>query len=74
MLITLRDKNRKLVVKDMLDIDFDMSVKEENENFYVMINRKYKLDEEFSNEKAAEDRMLEIARARNNLENELREY
>lgn len=74
MLITLRDENQKLVVKDMLDIDFDMTVEEENGKFYVMVNRKYRFDEEFQNEDVAESRMLEIARVRNNLENELRDY
>ena len=74
MLITLRDENQKLLVKDMLDIDFDMAVEEKNGNFYVMVNRRYRLDEEFKREDVAEHRMLEIARARNNLENELRDY
>lgn len=74
MLITLRDENQKLLVKDMLDIDFDMAVEEKNGKFYVMVNRRYRFDEEFKREDVAEHRMLEIARARNNLENELRDY
>ena len=30
MLINLRNREGKLIVKDVLDIDFDMSVEEEN--------------------------------------------
>lgn len=74
MLINLRDKNKKLVIKDYLDIDFDMSVEKEGNKYYVAVNHKYRLDEEFRSEEAAEKGMLEIARARNTLENELREY
>lgn len=74
MLINLRDRNNKLIVKDMLDIDFDMMVEEENKQFYVAVNRKYRLDEVFYNEKDAEEKMIGIANTRNNLECELRNY
>lgn len=74
MLINVRDKNGKLLVKDMLDIDFDMSIEDENSNYYVRINRQYRLDEIFQNEKSAEEKMCYIAAARNSLENELRNY
>lgn len=74
MLLTLRDKNNKLVVKDMLDIDFDMSVEKEKDKFYVSVNHNLKLSDEFTSETEAEEIMLSIADARNNLENELKNY
>ena len=74
MLISLRDKNGKLLVKDLLDIEFDMSVVENNKEYYVSVNRKYTLDEMFINESDAEERMIEIANIRNSLEEELKNY
>ena len=39
MLITLRDRANRLVVKDILDIDFDMSVESiDQDKYYVNIN------------------------------------
>lgn len=74
MLINLRDQNNKLVIKDVLDLDFDMSVEQAEDKYYVNINHKYRLDEEFSTEKSAEDQMIYVAGVRNTLENELRNY
>ncbi|WP_418626684.1 hypothetical protein [Anaerosinus sp.] len=75
MLINLRDRANKLVVKDILDIDFDMSVESIDEDkYYVNINNIYRLDEEFITQSDAEERMLRIAGARNHLEEELRSY
>lgn len=55
-------------------IYFDMYVQEEGNYFYIRINHSYMLDEEFKDEKSAEERMRSIARARNNLECELKNY
>ena len=74
MLINLRDKAKKLVVKDILDIDFDMSVEPDGNKYYVKINHIYRLDGEFNELSEAEDHMLSLANARNQLENELRHY
>lgn len=74
MLLNLRDNRDKLVIKDFLDIDFDMCVQEQSNCFYIRINRSYMLDEEFKDEKSAEERMRNIAQARNNLEYELKNY
>ena len=74
MLIVLKDKKEKIVVKDILDIDFDMSVEEVNKKYYVNINRNYRLDEEFLTQNDAVDRMLSIANNRNILEQELRSF
>lgn len=74
MLINLRDKNGKLLIKDYLDVDFDMSVEKKADKYYVAVNRVYRLDEEFETEDVAELAMLAVAKARNSLENELREY
>ena len=75
MLIGLRNrKTNRLVFKDMLDIDFDMSVEEKDTRFYVRIDRSYRLAEEFLTHDEAEDRMCAIAASRNQLEQELRDY
>ena len=74
MLIQLRDNNGKLLIKDLLDIDFDMSVVGRGEEYFVTINHKYELAEKFTKEKDAEDRMIAVANARNSLEEELRIY
>lgn len=55
-------------------IYFDMYVQEEGNYFYIRINHSYMLDEEFKDEKSAEERMRSIAQARNNLECELKNY
>lgn len=74
MLMNLRDREDRLVIKDMLDIDFDMSVESKDNKYYVNINRLYRLDDDFSNREEAEDKMLYIAGVRNHLEEELRNY
>lgn len=74
MLIKLRDERNHLIIKDILDIDFDMCVEENHNKFYVAVNRKYRLDEEFPAQSAAEERMIEVAEDRNNLEQELKDY
>lgn len=74
MLIELKNNDEKLVVKDMLDIDFDMSVEKRNNMYVINVNRQYHYFKEFDNEKDAEEKMLEIAGCRNNLENELKNY
>ena len=74
MLINLRDKKNKLFIKDILDIEFDMRVEEKDNKYYVAVNKKYRYDMEFENEDDAEDQMILIANARNNLENELKNY
>lgn len=74
MLISLKDKNKKLVVKDILDIDFDMSVEQENDKYFVQVNRQYQLKDVYNTEEEAEEMMLKIADIRNDLENELRNF
>ena len=74
MLINLKNNAEKLVVKDILDIDFDMSLEEKNNKYIVNMNRQYRCAEEYDNEKDAEARMLQIAEMRNDLETELRNY
>ena len=72
MLNNIRKKAEKIVVKDILDIDFDMSVEEKNNRYIINVNRQYSCAEEYDNEKDAESRMLQIAEMRNDLETELR--
>ena len=76
MLIRMRDKKGKLRVRDVLDVDFDMSVDQCGDSaqpeYCVKINRQYVLDETFYTENDAENAMIGIARARNKLEEEIR--
>ena len=74
MLINLPDKKNKLFIKDILDIEFDMCVEEKDNKYYVAVNKKYRYDMEFENEDDAENQMILIANARNNLEHELKNY
>lgn len=75
MLIHLRDKENKLVIKDVLDIDFDMSVELSNNGKYcVNVNNIYHFDEEFNSQDEAEEKMVHIANVRNHLESELSNY
>lgn len=74
MLISLKDKKDKLIYKDMLDIDYDMSVKEQDNKYYIAINRYYRYAELFMNESDAVEKMSEIASLRNQLEVELKNY
>lgn len=74
MLINLRDRENRLVIKDMLDIDFDMFVESNKEKYHVYINSLYRIDDEFCSQNDAEDKMRYVAGARNHLEEELRNY
>lgn len=57
-----------------MDIDFDLKVEGENDNYWIRINSKYILAEEYWSKVAAEDRMFDLADARNRLEEELKNY
>ena len=76
MLITIRDKKGKLRVKDVLDMDFDMEVDRRGSSakpeYYVKINHEYELNENFLTENDAETAMINLANARNQLEDEIR--
>ena len=73
MLLGMRNKKtNELFMKDVLDVDYDMSVSKENNKYIVNINKVYKLDEEFLTQQQAEQRMISVANARNLLEQELR--
>ena len=71
MLITLRDNRNKPVAKDILDIDFDMTVEQENGKYYVVVNQNYKCDEAYETEEDAVNQMRYIVNVRNKLEEEL---
>ena len=77
MVITLRNKDGKLLVKDILDVDLDMYVDQAESKgkvlYKVVVNSKYPLANTFYTQEEAEDAMLGLATARNDLENELRE-
>ena len=51
-----------------------MCVEEKDNKYYVAVNKKYRYDMEFENEDDAENQMILIANARNNLEHELKNY
>lgn len=72
MLINLRDKSGKLVIKDILDIDFNMCVSKEAGEYVIQVNGSYNYADKYQSEREAEDQMLRIADARNAIEEELR--
>lgn len=74
MVLQLKNSDGKLVIKDILDIDLDMYVEknEDKKGFSVVVNSKYTLASTFETEEEAEDAMIGVANARNDLENELR--
>lgn len=75
MIIKLIDKNNKYVAKDMIDIDFDMSiVGDENKGYYIKINNKYRYNEKFETEEDAQKYFLYLVDCRNQLEKELRNF
>ena len=74
MLIKLKTNQGELKVKDVLDIDCDMSVKEANGKFVVRINKNYTDTELYNTKKEAEERMLDLADMRNSLEEEFRQF
>lgn len=74
MLITLKNNDNKLIVKDMLDIDYDMYVEKVGKIYQVFVNSKYRLSQDFNSEDEAVDAMIRTADSRNALEIELRNY
>ena len=76
MMLTVRTKNGKLRVKDILDINFDMYVdRDDTEDGYrVVLNSQYKLPDVYETEEAAEDAMINVAETRNQIELELKDW
>jgi len=74
MLINVRDNEGNLYVKDVLDIDFDMNIKEKGGQYVVYVSNKYYIDNKFSKKADAESEMLRVADCRNKLEDELRSW
>lgn len=75
MMVNMRNKkNNKLVSKDILDINLNMSVSAVENGFRVSMNKQYYLDEYYSSEQDAEDAIKNISLSRNLLENELKMY
>lgn len=73
MLISMRTKNGDLIVKDYLDIDFNMRIKEnpdapKTERYEVWINSKYRFADGYPTKEKAEDQMLKLMDTRNELE------
>lgn len=79
MLISVRDNKGNLLIKDVLDLDYDMFIREclpESgcTGYEIWINKKYKCSDIFATIGDAEERMLELAEERNILENELKSF
>ncbi len=74
MLLNLRNNNDELVIKDVLDINFDMKVKKCVGGYQIKINSKFILDDTFDEKREAEKAMIRLAEARNKLEEELRDF
>ena len=68
MLIGLRNKNGELKVKDILDLNMDMSVEKYGDGYRVKISRGYYLDGEYTEKEDAEAALYNIANIRNELE------
>ncbi len=73
MVIGVRNSKGELKIKDLLDINIDMSVERKESVYYVKVSKNYYLDDKYANEKEAEKAMYAIANIRNQLENELRD-
>lgn len=74
MLITLRDNKNNLVAKDILDIDFDMTIEQDKGKYYILVNQNYRYDGTYETMEDAADQMRYIVNVRNKLEEELRDY
>lgn len=73
MVIGVRNSKGELKIKDLLDINIDMSVERKESVYYVKVSKNYYLDDKYANEEEAEKAMYAIANIRNQLENELRD-
>ena len=75
MLIPMRDKNDELVSKDVLDIDFDMSIEKNDDNSYKLrINKDYCGIDKFATRDEAEKELLMMIDVRNEAEAYLRSF
>lgn len=71
MLLVVKNRNNELETRDMLDIDFNMKVEKVRANQFVLhINKSLAYPDAFPTREAAQDKMLEIADMRNQLEQE----
>ena len=71
MLLVVKNRNNELETRDMLDIDFNMKVeKVKTDQFVLRINKSLTFPDTFLPREAAQDKMLEIADTRNQLEQE----
>ena len=71
MLLVVKNRNNELETRDMLDIDFNMKVeKVKTDQFVLRINKSLTCPDTFLTREAAQDKMLEIADTRNQLEQE----
>lgn len=71
MLLVVKNRNNELETRDMLDIDFNMKVeKVKTDQFVLRINKSLTFPDTFLTREAAQDKMLEIADMRNQLEQE----
>ncbi|MBE5845142.1 MAG: hypothetical protein E7302_13380 [Butyrivibrio sp.] len=70
MNIYLRDNYGDIVIKDILTINFDMSVEYDKERakYQVRVNRNYTLKDEFATKEEAEEAMIQEAWRRDKLE------
>lgn len=75
MLIPMRDKKGELVSKDVLDIDFDMSIEKHDDNGYKLrINKDYYGIDTFATKDEAEKELLMMIDERNQAEADLRNF
>ena len=71
MILTIKDSRGQLLAKDILDIDFDMSVSRVGEEYILNLNQNYIFSENFGSREEAEEQMMRIVDSRNSIEAKL---
>lgn len=75
MLLVLRKKiDSKLIVRDILDLDFNMMTETIGGVTYISINSVFRLAETFESIDEAEKKMMEIVNIFNTIEEELKNH
>lgn len=69
-LVLLNDKDER-VVKRLLDIQYDMSVDEEDDYFFIRVSSHHRLDRKFPTRNEAEEYMVQLAEKVNEFEKQL---
>ena len=69
-LVLLNNKDER-VVKNLLDVQYDMSVDEEDDYFFIRVNSHHRFDHKFLTRNEAEEYMVRLAEKVNEFERQL---